>query len=145
MTQMLSVARSFRNESVSAFYSSTCCLHLYLLCSLITQGRGINAFENKLCGMPVLSFTAEADKAVVEPSAESAAPAPDSSEDKAKADDVESSPPAPVKEKTDDEGVVSNKTSVESLKETNENNSNNADFSQNRGWCINHLSHLKCH
>ncbi|XP_040893220.1 endochitinase 2 [Toxotes jaculatrix] len=80
----------------------------------------------------------EADKSVVDPGAESAAPAPspDSSGDKPKEDVVEQSPPAPVEpsteEKTDDEGVVSNKTSVESLKETNENNSNNTDFSQER-------------
>ncbi|XP_037620025.1 major latex allergen Hev b 5 [Sebastes umbrosus] len=82
---------------------------------------------------------AEAVKSAADPSAESAAPAPspDKSEDKPKEDVVaEPSPPAPVEpsveEKTDDEGVVSNKTSVESLKETNENNSNNADFSQKR-------------
>lgn len=77
---------------------------------------------------------AEADKSVVDPSAESAAPAPppDGAEDKPKEDVVEQAPPAPVEptveEKTDDEGVVSSKTSVESLKEANENNSNNADF-----------------
>lgn len=88
------------------------------------------------------SFTAEADKSVVDPSAESAAPppSPDSSEDKPKEDVVEQSPAAPVEprveEKTDDEGVVSTKTSVESLKETNENNSNNADVSQKRGWYL---------
>ncbi|XP_031718833.1 eukaryotic translation initiation factor 4 gamma [Anarrhichthys ocellatus] len=81
---------------------------------------------------------AEAGKSVVDPSAESAAPVPtpDSSEDKPKEDVVEQSPPAPVEpsveEKTDDEGAVSNKTSVESLKGTNENNSNNAAFSQTR-------------
>ncbi|XP_045902227.1 uncharacterized protein si:dkey-27h10.2 isoform X3 [Micropterus dolomieu] len=80
----------------------------------------------------------EADKSVVDPSAESAAPAPspDSPEDKPKEDAAEQSPPAPVKpsveEKTDDEGVVSTKTSIESLKEINENNSNNADVSQKR-------------
>ncbi|XP_008300899.1 cell wall protein DAN4 [Stegastes partitus] len=79
---------------------------------------------------------AEADKSVVDPSAESVAPAPsaDSAEDKPKADVVEQSPAAPaepsVEEKTDDEGAVSGKTSVESLKETNENNSNNVDLSQ---------------
>lgn len=94
-----------------------------------------------------LSSTAEADKSAAEPSAEAAAPAPapspDSSEDKPKDDAVEQSPPAPVEpsggEKTDDEGVASNKTSVESLKEANENNSNNADFSWIRGWYLNHL------
>ncbi|GLD52141.1 uncharacterized protein AKAME5_000508400 [Lates japonicus] len=81
---------------------------------------------------------AEADKSVVDPSAESAAPAPspDNSEDKPKEDVVEQSPPAPVQpsteEKTDDEGAVSNKTSVESLKEANGNNSNNADLSLKR-------------
>ncbi|XP_067441047.1 serine-rich adhesin for platelets [Thunnus thynnus] len=77
---------------------------------------------------------AEADKSVVDPSAESA----DSSGDKPKEDVAEQSPPAPVgpnpEEKTDDEGIVSNKTSVESLKETNENNSNNADVTQKKDW-----------
>ncbi|XP_024658425.2 uncharacterized protein si:dkey-27h10.2 [Maylandia zebra] len=81
---------------------------------------------------------AETDKSVADPSTESAtpapAPAPDSSEDKPKADVAE--PPAPVEStvevKTDDEAAVSNKTSVESLKETNENNSNNAGFIQTR-------------
>ncbi|XP_034442405.1 rho GTPase-activating protein gacF [Hippoglossus hippoglossus] len=79
----------------------------------------------------------EADKSVVDPGAESAAatPSPHGSEDKPKEDVAEPSPtPAPVQpsaeEKTDDEGTVSNKTSVESLKETNDNNSNNADFRQ---------------
>lgn len=84
------------------------------------------------------SFTAEVDKSVVEPSAESAPPAPapsptpDSSGDKPKEAVAEQSPPAPVEQsvekKTDDKDPVSNKTSVESLKETNENNSNNADL-----------------
>ncbi|KAM4585277.1 uncharacterized protein PAE49_004566 [Odontesthes bonariensis] len=78
----------------------------------------------------------EADKPAADTSTEPAAPAPDSSEDKPKEDVVEQNPPAPVEpsleEKTDDEGMVSNKTSVESLKETNENNSNNADFGQKR-------------
>ncbi|XP_053182220.1 uncharacterized protein si:dkey-27h10.2 [Scomber japonicus] len=75
-----------------------------------------------------------------DPSTESAAPAPSagSSEDKSKEDVVEQSPPKPVEpkveEKTDDEGDVSNKTSVESLKETNENNSNNADVTQRKDW-----------
>ncbi|XP_078807926.1 uncharacterized protein LOC144994319 isoform X1 [Oryzias latipes] len=71
----------------------------------------------------------EADKPSVDPSAESAAPAANSSDDKPKEDVVENNSPAPVEasaeEKTDDEGLASNKTSVESLKETNENNSNN--------------------
>lgn len=94
-----------------------------------------------------MSFTAEADKAAIDPSAESTAlpPPPDSSDDKPKEDVAEESlppPPAPapveptVEEKTDDEGAVSNKTSVESLKETNENNSNNSDFSQQGGWYL---------
>ncbi|XP_063740354.1 uncharacterized protein si:dkey-27h10.2 isoform X1 [Eleginops maclovinus] len=80
---------------------------------------------------------AEADKPVEDPG-ESAAlvPSPDSAEDKPKDEVVEQSPPPLVElsleEKTDDEGVVSNKTSLESLKETNENNSNSADFSQKR-------------
>ncbi|XP_032420182.1 nuclear pore complex protein DDB_G0274915 [Xiphophorus hellerii] len=67
-----------------------------------------------------------------------AAPSPDSSEVKPKADDAKQSSSAPVdplaEEKTDDEGAVSNKTSVESLKETNENNSNNSGSSQRRAW-----------
>ncbi|XP_042341039.1 mucin-2 isoform X2 [Plectropomus leopardus] len=82
---------------------------------------------------------AETDKSAVDPSAESAAPAssPVSPEDKPKEAVVEPSPPAApvepsVEEKTDDESVVSNKTSVESLKESNENNSNNADVGQKR-------------
>lgn len=101
-----------------------------------------------VCFLSGLSFTAEADKPVVDPSAESAAPAPspDSSEDKPKEDVVEQSPPAPVQpsteEKTDDEGAVSNKTSVESLKEANGNNSNNADLSLKRGWYLNNVSPL---
>lgn len=71
-----------------------------------------------------------------EPAADPAASASlsGSSEDKSKEDVVEASPPAPVEpsadEKTDDEGVVSTKTSVESLKEANENNSNSADLKQ---------------
>ncbi|XP_053275202.1 uncharacterized protein si:dkey-27h10.2 [Pleuronectes platessa] len=83
------------------------------------------------------SEAAEADKSVVDPGGESAAAAssPHDSEDKPKEDVAEPSPtPAPVQpsaeEKTDDEGTVSNKTSVESLRETNENNSNGADFRQ---------------
>lgn len=90
----------------------------------------------------MLSFTAEEDNSAFDPSAESAAPAPsaDSSEDKAKGDVVEQSPHSLVEpnmdEKTDDEGIISNKTSVESLKETNENNSNNADVTQKKGWYL---------
>ncbi|XP_033986135.1 mucin-5AC-like isoform X5 [Trematomus bernacchii] len=81
--------------------------------------------------------TAEADKSVDDPGETAAlVPPPGSAEDKPKEEAVEQSPPPPVElsveEKTDDEGVVSNKTSVESLKETNENNSNSADFSQKK-------------
>ncbi|XP_033942117.1 integumentary mucin A.1 isoform X1 [Pseudochaenichthys georgianus] len=81
--------------------------------------------------------TAEADKSVDDPGETAAlVPPPDSAEDKPKEEAVEQSPPPPVElsveEKTDDEGVVSNETSVESLKETNENNSNSADFSQKK-------------
>lgn len=83
--------------------------------------------------------TAEVGEPAAEPSPASAAAASDSSEDKPKEDAVEDSSPAPVKasaeEKTDDEGAVSNKTSVESLKENNENNSNNVDSGQRTGWC----------
>ncbi|CAN9510274.1 unnamed protein product [Ophioblennius macclurei] len=79
---------------------------------------------------------AESDKSVEDPPAESAAPLPDATQDEPKEDAAEKQedPPAPVEtnkeEKTDDEGAVSSKTSVESLKETNENNSNSAEFSQ---------------
>lgn len=87
-----------------------------------------------LCGLLLSSFTAEADKSVVEsaPPPPAPAPTPDSSGDKPKEAVAEHNTPAPVEqsveEKTDDEGLASNKTSVESLKETNENNSNNADL-----------------
>ncbi|KAK2817186.1 hypothetical protein Q5P01_025377 [Channa striata] len=70
--------------------------------------------------------TAEVQK--TEAAAESAASSPpaDASEAKPKEAVAEQTPA--VEEKTDDEDLVSNKTSVESLKETNENNSNNADL-----------------
>lgn len=80
-----------------------------------------------------MSSTVEDD-----PGAKSAAPAPvaGSSEDKRKEDDIEQGPPALGKlnaeEKTDDEGVDSIKTSVESLKEANDNNSNSN--SEQTGW-----------
>lgn len=95
-----------------------------------------------------------ADTTAVDPSTESAAPAPDpvNSEDKPKEDaDAEQSPPPPaepsVDKTTGDEGAVFNDTPVESLKETNENNSNNAYISQQRGWHLklspsNNLSHV---
>ncbi|MEQ2178172.1 hypothetical protein GOODEAATRI_011169 [Goodea atripinnis] len=74
--------------------------------------------------------------AAAPPEVAPAAPPPDSSEVKPKVDDAKPSSSALVEpladEKTDDEGVASNKTSVESLKETNENNSNNFGFSQRR-------------
>lgn len=86
-----------------------------------------------------LSIPVEADKPSVDPSAESAAPAANSSDDKPKEDVVENNSPAPVEasaeEKTDDEGLASNKTSVESLKETNENNSNNVGLCHRGGQC----------
>ncbi|KAI4832333.1 hypothetical protein KUCAC02_015305 [Chaenocephalus aceratus] len=89
--------------------------------------------------------TAEADKSVDEPGETAAlVPPPDSAEDKPKEEAVEQSPPPPVElsveEKTDDEGVVSNETSVESLKETNENNSNSADFSQKKDLKRNNIA-----
>ena len=94
--------------------------------------------------MFLFSLTDEAEKSAADPGPETAVPAPESSEDKPKEDAIEQSPAASAKqsveEKTDDEGPISNKTSVESLKETNENNSNNADFGQKRGWCLNNLS-----
>lgn len=99
--------------------------------------------NNKLTWSPettnraFLSSTAEADKPVVEPSAESAAPAPAPAPSPAPSpEESENKPtnsPAPVgqsvEENIDDDGSISNQTSVESLKETNENNSN----SVNRG------------
>lgn len=81
---------------------------------------------------------AEAEKTPANPNAESAAPAatPDSAEDKPKEDVAEPSSSAAtettVEEKTDDEGVVSKETSVESLKETNVNNSNSRGLSPQR-------------
>ncbi|XP_010727773.2 uncharacterized protein LOC104917894 [Larimichthys crocea] len=77
---------------------------------------------------PEAQEKAKADKSETEagPNAESAAPA---TSDKPK-EDVAAPVEPNVEEKTDDEGAVSNKTSVESLKETNENNSNNVDVSQ---------------
>lgn len=93
--------------------------------------------KNKQRDLFVFNFTGEADETAVDPSPETATSAPDKVEDKA--GPVEQSPAEAaepgVEEKTDDEGLVSNKTSVESLKETNENNSNNADFGQKRGDC----------
>lgn len=118
--------------------------------SFYNGGQSCNLLEKPLKKSDVVcfmwSFTAETDK-TLDPIAESAAPAPlpDSSEDKPKADAMEQSPAAPVElsveEKADDEDVVSNKTSVETLKETNENNSNNADLSQQRGR---HLKFVSC-
>ncbi|KAE8277654.1 hypothetical protein D5F01_LYC24352 [Larimichthys crocea] len=77
---------------------------------------------------PEAQEKAKADKSETEagPNAESAAPA---TSDKPK-EDVAAPVEPNMEEKTDDEGAVSNKTSVESLKETNENNSNNVDVSQ---------------
>lgn len=77
-------------------------------------------------------LTAEADKTADNAKADCAAPPPsaDSSEDKPKQDAPEQNSAAPVEpsgeDKTDDEGAASNKTSMESLKETNDNNSNNS-------------------
>lgn len=79
-------------------------------------------------------FTAEAGSA--DPSAESAAPVkpPDTAKDEPKGGVVDWTPPAmSVEEKTDDEGINSSKTSVESLREANENNSNNGGPRWQRG------------
>lgn len=87
------------------------------------------------------SLTAEAKKSAAAPSAESASPAkpPDSVEVQPKGDVVEAAPPtASVElsvEDTADEGVHSNKTSVESLREANENNSNSAGLRLQTGRC----------
>lgn len=76
-------------------------------------------------------FTADAEKPAADPPAESAAPEkpPDSEEVKPNGDSVKWKAPAhielTVEDKTDDEGVNSNKTSVESLREANNSNSNN--------------------
>lgn len=86
--------------------------------------------------MLLLSPTAEAEKSPANPNAESAAPEA-TPPVKPKEDVAEPSSPAAaeptVEEKTDDEGVESNKTSVESLKETNVNNSNSRDLVPQRG------------
>lgn len=77
-------------------------------------------------------FTDEAEKSAADPSAESASPAkpPDS---------VEGQPPPEsvglIVEEIADEGVHSNKTSVESLREANENNSNSAGPRRQAGRC----------
>lgn len=86
--------------------------------------------------MLLLFPTAEAEKTPANPDAESAAP--EAAPDKPKEDAAEPSSPAAaeptVEEKTDDEGVDSNKTSVESLKEANVNNSNSSgDLIPQRG------------
>lgn len=61
---------------------------------------------------------------------------PDTAKDEPKGDVVERKPLAmSVEEKTDDEGINSNKTSVESLREANENNSNNGGPRWQRGRC----------
>nr|XP_020447484.1 uncharacterized protein LOC109955553 isoform X2 [Monopterus albus] len=99
--------------------------------------NGLQTFENTATtkkesqepeAKPEVQEEQKADKSVVDPSAESAAP--HSSEYKPKQVDAEQSLPAPVElsmeEKTDDEGIVSNKTSVESLKEKNESSNNKA-------------------
>lgn len=90
------------------------------------------------CGVLLLPFTAE----LGDPSAETAALAllPDSSEDKPTVDVTNLSPSvhmeSSIDEKTDDEDV-SAKTSVESLREKNENNNNSVYLSQQRGWYLN--------
>lgn len=80
-------------------------------------------------------FTAEAENAAIDPAAESAAPV--KPPDEPKGDIVEWKPPEHaelrLEEKTDDEGLNSNKTSLESLREANENNSNNAGPHWQRG------------
>lgn len=137
----------FQTQSVCLFYLSTLFQFPFILITVLY----LENHKKQLCFLLLLSFTAETDKSVADPSTESAtpapAPAPDSSEDKPKADVAE--PPAPVEStvevKTDDEAAVSNKTSVESLKETNENNSNNAGFIQTRSWYLDHLFPLNIH
>lgn len=79
-------------------------------------------------------FGSTAEAGSTDPSGEPAAPVkpPDTAKDEPKGDAVERAPPAmSVEDKTDDEGINSNKTSVESLREANENNSNNGQ----RGRC----------
>lgn len=91
-------------------------------------------FEKRPCWF---GFTAEAEGAAADPSAESAAP--DMAKDEPKGGVVERTPSVPaemsLEEKTDDEGINSNKTSVESLREANENNSNNGGPRWQRGRC----------
>lgn len=80
-----------------------------------------------------MSPTAEAEETPANPDAESAGATPDRPGE----DVAEPSPPAAtepsVEEKTDDEGADSNETSVESLKETNANNSNSRGLVPQRG------------
>ncbi|XP_056892520.1 uncharacterized protein si:dkey-27h10.2 isoform X2 [Takifugu flavidus] len=103
-----------------------------LTADAVTQ-NGLKTFENadfsnkEADVEPTVELEAEAEGAAADPSAESAAP--DTAKDEPKAGVVERTPSVPaemsVDEKTDDEGINSNKTSVESLREANENNSNN--------------------
>ncbi|TNM85825.1 hypothetical protein fugu_008096, partial [Takifugu bimaculatus] len=103
-----------------------------LTADAVTQ-NGLKTFENadfsnkEADVEPMVELEAEAEGAAADPSAESAAP--DTAKDEPKAGVVERTPSVPaemsVDEKTDDEGINSNKTSVESLREANENNSNN--------------------
>lgn len=70
-------------------------------------------------------FTAEEGNAAADPGAECPLKSPDR-KDEPKGGVIQWTPPAmSVEEKTDDEGINSSKTSVESLREANENNSNN--------------------
>lgn len=76
--------------------------------------------------MLLLSPTAGAEKTPANPDGESAAQEQEEPSSAA-------APEPTVEEKTDDEGVDSNKTSVESLKETNVNNSNSRSLFLQRG------------
>lgn len=76
----------------------------------------------KECSFLLLSPTAEAEKTPANPDTESAAP--EATPDKPKEDVAEPSPLVARELTMDDEGADSNETSVESLKETNANNSN---------------------
>ncbi|XP_056892519.1 uncharacterized protein si:dkey-27h10.2 isoform X1 [Takifugu flavidus] len=113
-----------------------------LTADAVTQ-NGLKTFENadfsnkEADVEPTVELEAEAEGAAADPSAESAAP--DTAKDEPKAGVVERTPSVPaemsVDEKTDDEGINSNKTSVESLREANENNSNNGGPRWQRGRC----------
>lgn len=150
----------FRKKTISYQFSNGVTIFFWLFCYVSSwhcfrfhrarQSEHAAVLENlfsfffplkktKRCSLLLLSPTAEAEKTPANLGAESAAPAaaPGSTEDKPKEDVTEPSSSAAtdttVDGKTDDEGVDSKETSVESPKETNVNNSNSHGLSPQRG------------